>query len=435
MGPIQEFFTQPLGSTILNLLIALLILIVGYIVARILGSITRRLLKRTNLDNRLAESLSDPEQPRRFNVEDVIGSVVFWVAMLFVLVAFFERLNLTGLASPISGFLDRLTTEFLPSLLAAGIMLFVAWLVAMALRFLVIKGGALFKVDERLSKWAALKEDEQVTFTKSLGVAVYWFTLLLFLPTVLGALGIQGIAAPIQSVFNEVFNYIPNVLAAGVIFLVGYFIARVVRQVVENLLKAIGTDSAGQRAGLSETRSLSEIVGLILYIFILLVTLIAALEALAIAAITIPMTQMLTTIINVIPNLIGAALVLILAYYIGRLVANLLRDLLSGIGLDTVPEKLGVTWSGTTTLSQWVGYLILLAIMLFATVSAAEMLGSTALTGILNVFIAFFWKVVLGVIIFGIGLYFAQLAYKAVMKTGINQANFVGRLAQIAIVV
>jgi hypothetical protein len=435
MGPIQEFFTQPLGSLILNLLIALLILIVGYIVARILGSITRRLLKRTSLDNRLAEWLSEPDEPRKFNVENVLASVVFWVVMLFVLVAFFDRLNLTGLASPISGFLDRLTTEFLPRLLAAGILLFIAWLVAMALRLLVVKGGALLKVDERLSKWAALKEDEQVTFTASLGVAVYWFTLLLFLPSVLAALGIQQIAAPIQSVFNEVFNYIPNVLAAGVIFLVGYFIARIIRQVVENLLKAIGTDSAGQRAGLSETRSLSEIVGLILYIFILLVTLIAALDALDISAITIPMTQMLNTIINVIPNLIGAALVLILAYYIGRLVANLVRDLLSGIGLDTVPEKLGVTWSGTTTLSQWVGYLLLLAIMLFATVSAAEILGSAALTEILNVFIAFFWKVVLGVIIFGIGLYFAQLAYNAVMKTGINQANFVGRLAQIAIVV
>jgi hypothetical protein len=435
MGPIQEFFTQPLGSTILNLLIALLILIVGYIVARILGSLTRRLLKRTNLDNRLAESLSEPDQPRRFNVENIIGSVVFWIAMLFVLVAFFERLNLSGLASPISGFLDRLTTEFLPRLLAAAILLFIAWLVAMALRFLVVRGGALFKVDERLSKWAALKEDEQVTFTESLGLAIYWFTLLLFLPSVLGALGIQQIAVPIQNVFNEVFNYIPNVLAAGVIFLVGWFIARVVRQVVENLLKAIGTDSAGQRVGLSETRSLSEIVGLILYIFILLVTLIAALEALAIAAITVPMTQMLNTIINVIPNLIGAALVLILAYYIGRLVANLVRDLLSGIGLDTVPEKLGVTWSGTTTLSQWVGYLILVAIMLFATVSAAEMLGSDALTGILNVFIAFFWKVVLAVIIFGIGLYFANLSYRAVMKTGLNQANFIGRAAQVAIVI
>jgi hypothetical protein len=435
MGPIQDFFTQPLGSLVLNLLIALLILIVGYIVARILGSLIRRLLKRTNLDNRLADWLSEPDERREFNVENIIAGVVFWIVMLFVLVAFFERLNLTGLALPISGFLNQLTTEYLPRLLAAGILLFVAWLVAMALRFLVVKGGALFKVDERLSKWAALKEDEQVTFTESLGSAIYWFTLLLFLPSVLSALGIQQIAVPIQTIFNEIFNYIPNVLAAGVILLVGWFIARVVRQVVENLLKAIGTDAAGQRVGLSEERSLSEIVGLILYVFILMVALIAALEALAIAAITVPLTQMLNTIINVIPNLIGAALVLILAYYIGRLIANLLRDLLSGIGLDTVPEKLGITWSGQTTLSQWVGYLILVAIMLFATVSAAELLGSAALTEILNVFIAFFWKVVLAVIIFGVGLYFANLAYKAVMKTGVNQANFIARMAQIAIVI
>ena len=435
MDAIQDFFAQPPGSTILNLLVALLILIVGYIVARILGSLTRRLLKRTNLDNRLAESLSEPDQKREFNIENIIASAVFWLAMLFVLVAFFDRLNLTGISTPISTFLERVTAEFLPNLLTAGILLFIAWLVAMALRFLVVKGGALFKVDERLSKYAALKEDEQVTFTESLATATYWFTLLLFLPSVLTALGIQQVAAPIQLVFNQIFDYIPNVLAAGVILLVGWFIARFVRQIVENLLKAIGTDKAGQRAGLSEERSLSEIVGLILYIFIFMVALIASLDALDIAAITIPATLMLSTIINVIPNLIGAALVLILAYYIGRLVANLVRDLLAGIGLDTVPEKLDIKWSSTTTLSQWVGYLILVAIMLFATVSATEMLGSDALTLIMNVFIAFFWKVVLAVLIFVVGLYFANLAYKAVMKTGMNQANFIGRTAQVAIVV
>ncbi len=435
MESIQDFFTQPLGSLILNLVVALVILIVGYVVARILGSITRRILKRTKLDNRLAESLSDPDNPREFNIETIIASVVFWLAMLFVLVAFFERLNLTGLASPIEQFLSNFTTDYLPRLIGAGVLLFIAWLVAAALRFLVIKGGALLKFDERVSKYAALKEEEQVSFTDTLGVAIYWFTLLLFLPSVLSALGIQQIAVSLQLVFAQIFEYIPNVLGAGVIVLVGWFIARVVRQVVEGLLKAIGTDKAGQRVGLSEERSLSEIVGLILYISIFVVAIIAALDALDIPAITIPATQMLSTFINVIPNLIGAALILVVAYYVGRLIANLIKDLLSGIGLDTVPEKLGVTWSGTTTLSQWVGYLILVAIMLFAVVSATEMLGSDALTEIMNVFIAFFWKVVLGVVILVIGLYFANLAYKAVMKTGINNANFIGRLAQTAIVV
>ena len=434
MDAIQEFFGQ-LGPGIGNLLIALLILIVGYIVARILGSITRRLLNRTDLDNRLADWLSDPEEPRKFNVESVIASVVFWLVMLFVLVAFFDRLNLTGIATPLSLFLQRLTSEFLPRLIGAGVLLFIAWLVATALRFLVRKGGAIFKVDERLSNYAALKDEEQVTFTESLATAVYWFTLLLFLPSVLTTLGIQQIAIPIQSVFNDIFGYIPNILAAGLVLLVGWFIARVVRQIVENLLKAIGTDAAGQRAGLSEERSLSELVGLILYIFIFVVAFIAALDALNIPAITIPTTQMLSTIINVIPNLIGAALVIIVAYYIARLVANLVTDLLSGLGLDTVPEKLGITWSSATPLSQWVGYLVLVAIMLFAVVSATELLGSVALTAIMNVVIAFFWRVVLAIVIFAIGLYFANLAYQAVMKAGINQANFIGRMAQFAIII
>ena len=435
MGPIQDFFTQPFGSTILNLLVALLILIVGYIVARILGSLTRRLLQRTKLDNRLADWLSEPDNPREFHIENIIAAVVFWLTMLFVLVAFFERLNLTGLASPIESFLNNFSTEYLPRLIGAGVLLFVAWLVAAALRFLVIKGGALLKVDERLTKYAALKEGEQVSFTETLGVGVYWFTLLLFLPSVLGALGIGGVADSLQIVFAGIFGYIPNILAAGVVILVGWFIARVVRQVVEGLLKAIGTDKAGQRLGLSEDRSLSEIFGLIIYIVIFVVALIAALDALNIPAITVPATMMLSTFINAIPNLIGAALILIVAYYVGRLIANLIRDLLSGIGLDTLPGKLGITWSGTTTLSQWVGYLILIAIMLFAVVSAVEMLGSTALTVTLNLFIGFFWKVVLGVIILAIGLYFANLAYNAVTKTGIGNSNLIGRLAQIAIVV
>jgi len=435
MGPIQEFFTQPVGSTIYNLLIALVILIVGYIVARILGSLTRRLLKRLSLDNRLVEWLSEPDNPREFNIENIIASVVFWLAMLFVLVAFFNRLNLTALASPIQSFLNNFTTDYLPRLVGAGVLLFVAWLVAVALRFLVIKGGALLKVDERLTKYAALKDEEQVSFIKTLGVAVYWFTLLLFLPSVLAALGIQQIATSIQVVFAQIFEYVPNILAAGVIVLVGWFIARVVRQVVEGLLKAIGTDQAGQRVGISEERSLSEIVGLILYISIFVVAIIAALDALNIPAITVPATQMLSTFINVIPSLIGAALILVVAYYVGRLVANLVRDLLGGIGVDTLPEKLGITWSATTTLSQWIGYLILVAIMLFAVVSATEMLGSAALTEIMNVFIAFFWKVVLAIVILAIGLYFANLVYNAVMKTGMGNANFIGRLAQVAIVI
>ena len=99
-------FIEQLGFSVINLLVALIILVVGYLLARIIASVTRRLLKKTNLDNRLAESLSEEGEPRRYKAEDVIAKIVFWILMLFVLVAFFDRLNLQALALPLQSFLQ-----------------------------------------------------------------------------------------------------------------------------------------------------------------------------------------------------------------------------------------------------------------------------------------------------------------------------------------
>ncbi len=435
MDQITEFFTTTIGTSLFDLAIALIILVVGYIIARIVAGITRRLLKRTNLDNRLADSLSQPGETRKFEVEDVIAKIVFWLLMIFVLVAFFERIGLAGIAAPLSAFLNNVTTDYLPSLVGAGILLLVAWLVATALKFLVQKAVSLTKLDERLSKYGALEEGEKVTFGQSLATAVFWLVFLLFLPSVLSALGISEIAVPLMGVFDDILGVIPDLLAAGIVFLIGWFIARILFQVLTNLLKAIKMDQFGQRIGLSEEFSLSNLVGRIVYIFVMLVTVIAALDKLNIDAISVPTTQMLTTIVDAIPGIIGAALVLIVAYAIAKLVSKLVEELLTGIGFDSVPEKLGLTWSVTNTPSKWVGYLVLLAIMLLSATSAAELLGSDFLVESLGIFIGFFWQAVLAALIFAFGLYFANLAKNVIMKTDANQAGFLARLAQIAIII
>ena len=435
MDQIQEFFDGTIGTSLLSLFVALLILVVGYILARIIAGITRRLLKKTNLDNRLADALTEPDEQRSFNVEDVIAKIVFWVLMLFVLAAFFSRLGLAGIAEPLSGFLDNLTTVYLPRIFAAGVLLIVAWLLATALKFLVRKGADLLKLDDRLSTYGALEEGERVSISDSLATAVFWFVFLLFLPSVLTALGIASVAEPIQDVFTEIFGYIPNLLAAGVVALVGWFIARVVRQIVTNLLKAIGTDSFGQRIGLKLERGLSDLLGMILYVIILLVTVIAALEQLNITALSEPTTQLLTTIVDAIPSLIGAAIIIIAAYVVARLVTTLLTDLLRSVGFDSLPDRLGLNWSGTRTPSQWLGYLVFLIIMIYAVSAAVELLGSDFLVSTLDAFTAFFWKVILAAIIFAIGLYLARLAYETILSTGANHALALARLARVAIVV
>ncbi len=221
MEQIQEFFSGPIGALIINVAAALLILIIGYIVARIIASIVRRLLGRTNLDNRLSNTLSEPDDPTKVPVEDTVGKIVFWLIMLFVITAALERLNLSAISQPLQAFLDQLTTVYVPRFFAAAVLLIIAWLIATAFRFLVRKAGHLLKLDERLSKYGALKEDDKVNITEAVASAIYWLIFLLFIPSVLQALGLTAIAEPFAGVFASIFAYIPNILATAVIAVVG----------------------------------------------------------------------------------------------------------------------------------------------------------------------------------------------------------------------
>jgi len=435
MDQVQTFFSGPIGQLILNLIIAIIILIIGYIFARIIASIVRRLLKRTSLDNRITEALSEPGEEHRWPVEDVIGKVTFWTIMLFVIVAALERVSITGISEPLSSFLDSLTTIYLPRLFGAGMLLLVAWLVATALRFLVRKGLGLLKFDDRMSKYGAIEEDEKITFVEPLATAVFWFTFLLFLPSVLAALGLNSLALMGQEVFNVIIGYLPSIFAASAIALIGWLLARIIRQIVTSLLVALGLDKFGTRLGLPEDRSFSAIIGNILYITILFLVVISALGALNIPAISNPLTLMLTGIISFIPGLLGAIILLVLAYFIGRVVANLVRDLLANTGFDALPEKLGLSWSTSNKPSAWAGSLTLIVIMIFAATAAAEILGSQFLVDAMDVFINFMWQAFLAAVIFAFGLYFARLAYRIIYSTGINNANFLARAAQVAVIV
>ncbi len=437
MEQIQEFFLGmgPIGQAILAFLGGLLLLVVGYFVARLVASVVRRLLRRTNLDNRVAKWFEGEDGVRPFSAEDLIGKVVFWVIFLFFIVGFFQQIDLPGVAAPLQSLLNRITTEYLPRLGSAALLLLAAFVVAYLLRLLVRRGAALLNVDSWLSKHAALEEGEQVSVTESLATAVYWFIFLLFLPAILDALGVEAIATPIQGVFEEFLSYIPNIFGALVTLLIGWFIARVIRQVVTNLMAALGSDQFGERLGLAGERSLSKMVGTILYTFILLFTIISALDSLNIAAISEPSTLMLTSILDALPNVFGAALVLVISFYIGRMIANLITDLLRGVGFDDIPARLSLNWSGARQPTDLVGYLIIVGIMLFAALSAAELLGSEFLSDILAAFIAFGGQLVAAVIIFAIGLYLANLARNLILSAGGQQANFTATLARVAILV
>ena len=433
---VTDQVSQLVGGYLPNLLGALAILIIGWFVALVVAAVVRGALKRTTIDNRIAAWMGASEE---LEVERYAGKTAFWLIMLFVLVAFFEALNLTNVTGPLNVLLSQLT-GFVPRVVGAGALLLAAWLVATVTKKLIVGVTSAAKVDERLSGEAEVEGGKTVPVSKALADGVYWLIFLLFLPAILGALALEGLFVPVQQLVDGLLGFLPNILAAGLILAVGWFVARIVRRIVTNLLASVGVDRLGDQVGASSmlgAMRLSGLVGLIVYVLILFPVLISSLNALQLAAITEPASNMLGTILDVIPSLFAAVMLVGVAYFVGRLVSTLIGSVLAGAGFDNILERLGLGRpdQGGRAPSALVGTLILVAILLFASVEAASLLGFVNLAEALSGFIALGGQVILGLVVFGIGLYLANLAATTVQSSGHAQAPLLAIAARVAIIV
>ena len=139
-----------LGTTYgIPVLKALAILVVGWIVAKGVSIATKKLLDKTELDNKLAAKITGGKAAG-VALEAGVGRFVYWLIMLFVLMAVFQSLGLTIITEPINAFLTEIV-GFLPQVLAAGVLVVIAWAVASLLRVVVANLLGAFQLDQKLT--------------------------------------------------------------------------------------------------------------------------------------------------------------------------------------------------------------------------------------------------------------------------------------------
>jgi len=431
--------TEMLGTNLPGLLAALAVLIVGWLAAFIVAAIVRSIMKRTQLDDRLALWLGDDDTLPHDTFERWIPRIVYYIVLLFVLVAFLTTLGLTVVTEPLNLLLAQIL-DFAPRAGGAAVLLVAAWIIGTVLRLAVTRILQASNFEERLGSAAALDSERSISISKTLGDAVYWLIFLLFLPAVLDTLALQGLLTPVQSMMDQVLGFLPNLFAATLIGTVGWFLARILQQITTNLLAALGMDQLSENLGLSGVlgkQRLSGVVGLIVYILILIPVLVAALNALKLDAITQPASNMLDAILAAIPLVFAAALLLIIAYVVARVVGGLISNLLSGIGFDRVRTLFGVADDAETgsSPSAIAGYLVQVTIVLFASVEASRLLGFAVLADLVAQFLVFAGQVLLGLVIFAVGLYLANLAGRVIDASGSDQAKILAVAARVSIMV
>ncbi|MFA5500805.1 MAG: hypothetical protein WC404_06970 [Candidatus Omnitrophota bacterium] len=196
------------------------------------------------------------------------------------------------------------------------------------------------------------------------------------------------VADPVKAMLIKIWSYIPTILGAIVILVVGWIIAKFVEAVVVRALKAVRLDVVSDKAGIANMLAqgeikwtLSELLGVIIYWIVMLSVLAAALNALNLTV----ASDLLSRLVAYIPNIIVAIFVLVLGSFLATFVAGIVRTAASNAGISTAKLLAKVTQA---------------VLVIFAIIIAIEQLN------IATAFIAFAVNIILAAIGLALALSF-----------------------------
>lgn len=133
---------------------------------------------------------------------------------------------------------------FLPEFLSAMVILIIGWIVAVAVGKLIKSALHSARVDEAGDKLGldqvSVRTGMKMSVSGTIAWLVKWFLLIAFFLAAADILGLEQIS----EFLNRVLLYIPNVVAAAAILLVGGMVARFLSKLVRHSVQAAGLASA-----------------------------------------------------------------------------------------------------------------------------------------------------------------------------------------------
>lgn len=239
--------------------------------------------------------------------------------------------------------------------------------------------------------------------------------------------------------FATIIAFLPTLLTVLILLLIAWLLAKGLRAGSRRLLQASGIDKRLGR-GIDEldesqvpvARGVSTAIFWIVWILFIL----AILQVLGVEGIFDSIILIFEAIFAAIPRIIGAALILGVAYLLGRLLVKLAIKALSRVRFDELPVKLGLTKEpveGVGSPSSVVGYIIMLFIMLFAIMMAADLLDFAIVNQLVASLTQFLGLVLLGIVVIGVGILVASFVV-SILRAG-GRSESLASFVRVAIIV
>jgi hypothetical protein len=265
-----------------KVLIALLILVATWVVARAVKWVLQRAIDRTPALKK--HVTGTPEE----TVGHQLGTIAKLIIWLVGIMAALRFLGVGQILAPINELVTAIFA-FLPRLIGAGLIFFVGLIVARIVRRLVETILIATNIDGLLARIGigstegtvrtspdavpagAAPGATRASLAKALGVLVFALIIIPVAIAALQVLGIEAISGPATAMLNEILAAIPNVLYAALWIGIAFIAARFLKTFIEAILPPTGFDDAIRSMGvLPASASASRIVANIAMIAIIL---------------------------------------------------------------------------------------------------------------------------------------------------------------------
>ncbi len=151
------------------------------------------------------------------------------------------------------------------------------------------------------------------------------------------------------------FEFIPQLVGAIIILIVGYIVAKILQAVVGRFLKAVGFDGWMERSGIKQffdraqtNQTPATILGKLVFWFVFIIAITMATDALGISQVS----EVFAQLIAYIPNIIAAVLILVLAGLLAQFVSGLVRGATGVDILGTVAQVAIIVYAVFAALTQ-----------------------------------------------------------------------------------
>ena len=276
------------GDAVPNIVGALLILLVGWLIAKALQKLTRSLLNKTDMDNRVARATTAGSAVKP---ERAIAKLVYYIVLIIAILAALDVLGINSVLAPLNNLVNDFLS-FIPDLVGALLIGFIGYIFAKIVSGLVATFTGFL---EGVSTRAGL--DPRINLANILKTVVFILVFVPFLIAALDALSLDSITDPAKLMLAEFLNAIPNIFAAAIIIALFYLGGKFISGLLKTLLQSMGTDRLSERLELNSLigsgTSLSGLLANIAFFFIMFFGIITGIEQLGFDRINYILTEIL----------------------------------------------------------------------------------------------------------------------------------------------